>query len=44
MLTFVTRDNFNYVSSYDFNSYEEAFQAHEDDEDDFDDDNQFMLC
>ena len=38
MLTFVTRDNFNYVSSYDFNSYEEAFQAHEDDEDDFDDD------
>lgn len=38
LLTFVPREDFNYASSYDFNSYEEAFEAHEDDEDDFDDD------
>ncbi len=38
LLSYVSSDNFKYASSYDFNSYEEAFEAHEDDEDDFDDD------
>ena len=38
LLNYVTREDFNYASSYDYNSYEEAFEAHQDDEDDFDDD------